>query len=117
MSDLWSSNCFAPIPANRDKFKSQLSKAEIEAIETLARDHMVHYGYELMTEACAALPDDDALRARAKRSIQARTQAWQQLARTNHRDHALRRFRDDYLVRVRDSLQARTSGESGRCSP
>jgi hypothetical protein len=53
---------------------------------------MLHYGYELMTEACAALPDDDALRACAKRSIQARTQAWQQLARTNHRDHALRRL-------------------------
>jgi hypothetical protein len=107
MSDLWSSNCFAPIPVNRDKFKSQLSKAEIETIETLARDHMLHYGYELMTEACAALPDDDALTACAKRSIQVRTQAWQQLARTNHRDHTLRRFRADYLARLRDSLQAR----------
>jgi hypothetical protein len=107
MSDLWSSNCFAPIPANSDKFKSQLSDAEIETIETLARDHMAHYGYELMTEACAALPDDDALEACAKHSIQARTQAWQQLARTNHQDHALRRFRDDYLARVRDSLEAR----------
>ena len=107
MSDLWSSNCFAPIPVNKEKFKGQLSKTEIETIETLARNHMLHYGYELMTEACAALPDDDALGACAKRSIQARTQAWQQLARTNHRDHTLRRFRADYLARVRDSLQAR----------
>jgi hypothetical protein len=86
---------------------ASLSKVEIETIETLARDHMRHYGYELMTEACAALPDDDALRACAKRSIQERTQAWQQLARTNHRDHTLRRFRADYLARVRDNLQAR----------
>src|SRR5262249_18818811 len=44
MSALWASNCFAPLPANKDKFKSQLSAQEIETVETLAQEHMRHYG-------------------------------------------------------------------------
>jgi Sulfotransferase family len=105
MSDLWASNCFAPLPANKDKFKSQLSSAEIEMIETLAQDHMRHYGYEFMTDAAATLPDPAALAACAQRSALGREQAWQRLANDNYRDHSLRRFRADYLARVRESAR------------
>jgi len=107
MSDLWSSNCFAPIPANKDKFKTQLSSDEIETIETLAREHMLHYGYEFMTEARTALPDERTLASCRDRSARERAQAWHRLAQNNYRDHALRRFRADYLTRLRDGLQAR----------
>lgn len=102
MSDLWASNCFAPIPANKDKFKSQLSAGEIEIIETLAADAMRHYGYEFMTGARAALPNPAVC---AQRSAQGRQQAWDRLERDNFRDHALRRFRADYLARVGDNLR------------
>ena len=101
MSDLWASNCFAPIPANKDKFKTQLSIGEIETIETLALDHMRHYGYECMTDARAALPDAAGLAACAQRSAQNRAQAWQQLASSNPSDYAARRVRADYLERLR----------------
>jgi hypothetical protein len=106
MSDLWASNCFSPIPANKDKFKSQLSIDEIEAIESLAKDHMLHYGYELMTAAGSPPPDDVALQACAERSALGRELAWTGLARDNYRDHALRRFRANYLARVRDTLRS-----------
>jgi hypothetical protein len=111
MSDLWTSNCFAPLPANKDKFKTQLSLAEIETIETLAQDHMRHYGYEFMTPARAELPDAQALAACTIRSAQARTQAWEQLAQKNFRDYTLRRFRADYLARLRETLQAKSKLE------
>ncbi|CAM3859064.1 sulfotransferase family protein [Roseateles saccharophilus] len=109
MSDLWSSNCFAPIPANKDKFKSQLSGDEIETIETVAREHMLHYGYEFMTGAQSALPNESALASCQDRSARGRAQAWRQLAQNNYRDHALRRFRADYLARLRDGLQAHSN--------
>ena len=104
MSDLWASNCFAPIPANRDKFKTQLSADEIEMIETLAQEHMRHYGYEFMTPANAVLPDASALVACAKRSNTGREACWQQLAQNNYRDHTMRRFRADYLGNLRKRL-------------
>ncbi len=56
MSELWASNCFAPIAANADKFKQQLSTAEIATIETLAHEYMQRYGYQQMTDA-TAMPD------------------------------------------------------------
>jgi hypothetical protein len=111
MSDLWTSNCFAPIPANKDKFKTQLSLEEIEIIETLAQDHMRHYGYEFMTQANAKVPDAQTLAACAIRSAQARSQAWAQMAEKNYRDYTLRRFRADYLARIRETLLAKAKLE------
>lgn len=107
MSDLWQTNCFAPIPANKDKFKTQLSNDEIETIESLAQEHMRHYGYEFMTEASRPPPDQDALLACAQSSSQGREQAWAKLADTNYCDYVLRRFRADYLANLRRSLEAR----------
>ncbi|MFG6456130.1 sulfotransferase family protein [Roseateles sp. BYS96W] len=104
MSDLWQSNCFAPIPAIQDKFKTQLSMDDIETIESLAMELMQHYGYELMTAASKPEPGADTLAACAQASAQGRVQAWAGLAESNHRDYVLRRFRADYLTRVRQSL-------------
>jgi hypothetical protein len=106
MSDLWQSNCFAPIPAIQDKFKTQLSLDEIEAIESLAKEQMQHYGYEFMTNASRPAPDQDVLAVCAERSAQGRAQAWAKLADSNHRDYVLRRFRADYLARVRQNHEA-----------
>ncbi|WP_088345418.1 MULTISPECIES: sulfotransferase [Rhodomicrobium] len=97
-SDLWVSNGFAPIPANIDKYKSQLSMDEIEIIETLAQDHMRHYGYDFMTPAMAAVPVTEHLAACARRSLEGREHAWRQLAQTNYRDYVLRRIRANYLA-------------------
>jgi hypothetical protein len=96
-SDLWVSNGSAPIAANKDKFRRQLGLDEIEIIETLAQDHMRHYGYEFMTKAAAPLPDTDDLKACAQRSAVGREQAWRQLAQSNYRDYVLRRLRANYL--------------------
>jgi hypothetical protein len=104
MSDLWSSNCFGPIPANRDKFKNQLSAAEIEVIETVAQKHMRTYGYEFMTDASAPIPDEATLASRAHQSAQGRAQAWNQLTHANYRDYVLRRVRADHLANVRNRL-------------
>ena len=104
MSDLWASNCFAPIPANRDKFKSQLSAAEIEIIETVAHEHMHAYGSEFMTDANTPMPDDTTLASRAQQSTLGRAQAWNQLINTNYRDYVLRQVRADHLATVRNRL-------------
>lgn len=101
MSDLWASNCFAPIPANKDKFKTQLSIREIELIETLALPYMQLYGYECMTDAHAELPDVVGMLDCVHRSAHNRTHAWQQLAESNPSDYAARRIRVDYLDRIR----------------
>lgn len=106
MSDLWASNRFAPIAANRDKFKSQLRADEIEAIETLTHDHMRHYGYEFMTPAAARLPEPAALAQLATRSAQARAQAWAHLEQERFMDYSTRRFRADYLARLQSLREA-----------
>lgn len=105
LSALWSSNCFPPIPANTDKFKSQLSMDDIEMIETITQDFMKKYGYEFMTPAAAKLPDENDLRAARARSEANRQRAWSELEQNNHRDFVLRRFRADYLARVRNALE------------
>ncbi|MDB5816293.1 MAG: sulfotransferase domain protein [Rhodocyclales bacterium] len=107
LSALWESNCFAPIAANLDKFKTQLSCDEIETIETLAQGHMRHYGYELMTSARASLPDGQALREARLHSEISRQNAWRELEKNNYRDFVLRRFRADYLGKVRSNLEQR----------
>jgi len=104
MSALWESNCFAPIPANADKFRQQLSLDEIRVIETQAKEYMHRYGYELMTAADAVLTDASFEAARV-RSQTAREAAWQDLEFTNFRDYVLRRARADYLAQVRARLE------------
>ena len=106
LSALWSSNCFPPIVANVDKFKKQLSMEEIEIIETLAKEYMALYGYEPMTAAAAKI-DDEVLRAARKRSEVGRQAAWRDLEQNNFRDYTLRRFRADYLAKVRIGLEQR----------
>lgn len=114
MSALWSSNCFPPIVANVDKFKKQLPIEEIEIIETLARDYMEIYGYERMTNANASFSDATIAIAHA-RSESGRRAAWKDLEMNNFRDYTLRRFRADYLARLRMSLEqgAATSPQTG----
>ena len=104
MSALWASNCFAPIVANVDKFKQQLSIDEIEIIETLAQEYMALYGYELMTPARAALAGD-LLPAARLRSEERKRQSWRELESHNFRDYILRRYRADYLAQVRSRLE------------
>jgi hypothetical protein len=104
LSALWSSNCFPPIPANADKFKHQLSLEEIRIIETLARDYMRTYGYELMTPADAVLTEASYAAAEV-RSQAARQKAWRDLEQANFRDYVLRRARADYLAQVRARLE------------
>ncbi|MES2935705.1 MAG: sulfotransferase, partial [Pseudomonadota bacterium] len=104
MSALWESNCLAPIAANKDKFKTQLSLAEIELIETINRDHMEHYGYELMTDASAALPDNATLINCKRLSEIGRQNAWAMMEKNNYQDLILRRYRANYLARVRSNL-------------
>ncbi|MDC8758211.1 sulfotransferase family protein [Janthinobacterium fluminis] len=104
LSALWASNCFAPIVANVDKFKKQLSLGEIEVIETLAREDMQRYGYELMTPARAELTEA-ALAAARTHSDAGRQNAWRELEQNNFRDYILRRYRADYLAKVRGRLE------------
>lgn len=104
LSALWASNCFSPIMANVDKFKKQLSMEEIEIIETLTQKYMRLYGYEMMTQAQATVTDD-ALKAACERSDAGRRMAWRHLEETNFRDLILRRFRENYLARVRAALE------------
>jgi hypothetical protein len=100
MSALWSSNCFAPIAANIDKYKNVLSMDDIAIIETLTNDYMRRYGYERMTGA--AIEIDAAMDEAARHASDlGRVQAWQTLERSNFRDFALRQHRADYLASVR----------------
>lgn len=118
LSALWSSNCFAPIAANVDKYKKVLSLEEISVIETLAADYMHRYGYERMTDATARI-DATAFDAARLASDEARTQAWQTLERTNFRDFALRRHRAEYLATVRARMEqcARARAQRGDEAP
>ncbi|WP_206955485.1 sulfotransferase family protein [Trinickia acidisoli] len=120
MSALWSSNCFAPIAANVDKYKKVLSLEEIALIETLTHDHMRRYGYERLTDGAAAI--DAPMFDTARRSSElGRTQAWQVLERTNFRDFALRRHRAEYLTSVRARMEqcaaVRASRRDGDFAP
>jgi hypothetical protein len=105
-SALWSSNAFAPIPANADKFRISLTVPEIEVIETVTATHMVRYGYPLMTGACAPASALDVEAAR-QRSDRARAAAWADLERRDFRDHTLRSHRAAYLDSVRARCSAR----------
>ena len=89
--------------ANKDKFKQQLSLAEIEIIETLTKEMMALYGYNLMTAANADIPNQCLIQARENSSL-ARAKAWESLQVNNFKDYILRRFRADYLAGLNDRL-------------
>ncbi|CAJ0703812.1 sulfotransferase family protein [Ralstonia holmesii] len=103
LSALWTSNCFAPITANIDKFHQQLSMDEITIIETLARDDMTRYGYAPLTAANAHIETRE-LEAARMRSEADRQTAWRALEADNYRDFVLRRHRADFLSSVRERL-------------
>ena len=105
MSALWESNAFPPIPANKDKFKTQLSMEDIEAIETITQDWMRRYGYELMTPAQAPALDGALLAQCRERSEQGRREAWSGMQQRNYQDYILRRYRADYLADLKARLQ------------
>jgi hypothetical protein len=111
MSALWASNCFAPISANVDKFKQQLTLEEIAIIETLALEYMNLYGYELMTDANVTIAESTFSKAR-ERSETVKKTAWRDLEQNNYRDFILRRVRADYLARVRHRLEQEQSVSS-----
>lgn len=96
LSALWQTNIYNPIVGNIDKFKKDLSLAEIELIESFAKEHMAFYGYDCMTPANSAVTDADTL-ASSTRSDLNRQAAWQQLEQDNYRDYLLRKFRHDYI--------------------
>lgn len=104
MSALWSSNCFAPIPANIDKYKTQLSIDEIAAIETLTARYMRRYGYEFATDASVDI-DPSAFDAARRLSDERKHEAWRTLEATNFRDYVLRRQRAEYLAAVRGRME------------
>ena len=101
LSALWQTNLSAPISANINKFRKSLSLEEIEAIETLAGEHMDRYGYERMTDATLTLSEEMLAEAQ-QRSILRKHQAWEELKVQDPRDYQLRCFRADYLNMIRD---------------
>ncbi|HEV3106539.1 MAG TPA: sulfotransferase [Trinickia sp.] len=116
MSALWSSNCFPPIVANIDKYKQQLSAEEIAVIETLSADYMRRYGYELTTDAPAAI-DAAAVNAARTRSEARRGNAWCELEHANFRDYALRRHRAEYLQSVRARMEQHAAAARAQPGP
>lgn len=105
MSALWASNRFPPVMANKDKFKQQLSMQEIEVIESLTKEFMQLYGYEMMTDASLVL-SPEVLAAAKDKSSKGRVEAWDTLKHDNYKDYVLRRFRADYLASLNQRLPA-----------
>ena len=108
LSSLWSANCHAPITANIDKFRQQLSDDEINLIETLAGPYMDRYGYTRLARGDAGITPA-LIELAGVRSAQGRERAWRALEQDNFRDYALRRCRADYLAQ----LHARLSQSGG----
>ena len=103
LSSLWQTNSSAPIPAYIDKFKQTMSMAEIEIIETIAKEYMNLYGYEPMTPASANITPEAIAEAK-KHSTPKKQQAWSELKHNDPRDYQLRKFRADYLEMVKQRL-------------
>nr|WP_315395005.1 sulfotransferase [uncultured Duganella sp.] len=99
LSALWSSNCYPPIAANIDKFKQQLTTAEINAIETVTGEYMDRYGYTRLTAGDVDITPESRTQARA-RSDEGRERSWRDLEHDNFRDYVLRRCRADYLAQL-----------------
>jgi len=115
LSALWSSNCHAPIAANIDKFRQQLSSDEINVIETITGPYMDRYGYARLSGGDAVITDAMHVDALA-RSVDGREGAWRDLEQTNFRDYVLRRSRADYLAQLGARL-ARQAAEPARSAP
>ena len=99
LSALWASNCYAPIAANIDKFKQQLTTQDINFIETLTGEYMDRYGYERLTAGDAGITQEMLAQA-GVRSDEARERSWRDLEHDNFRDYVLRRGRADYLAQL-----------------
>lgn len=99
LSALWASNCYAPIAANADKFKQQLTTQDINVIETLTGEYMDRYGYERLTAGDAGITQDMLAQA-SVRSDEGRERSWRDLEHDNFRDYVLRRGRADYLAQL-----------------
>lgn len=105
MSALWENNARAPMMEIKTKFMQQLSMEEIEVIETITKEYMDFYGYDLMTPAKANFSYDAVLEA-VNRSDQARNAAWDALRLNSFKDYTLRRFRSDYIKDLERHLQS-----------
>ena len=88
LSSLWSANCHAPIAANIDKFRQQLSDDEINLIETLAGPYMDRYGYTRLARGDASITPA-LIELAGMRSAQGRERAWHALEQDNFRDYVL----------------------------
>jgi hypothetical protein len=99
LSALWASNCYAPIAANIDKFKQQLTTQDINVIETLTGEYMDRYGYQRLMAGDAGITQDMLAQA-GVRSDEARERSWRDLEHDNFRDYVLRRGRADYLTQL-----------------
>lgn len=121
LSALWESNARAPIAANVDKFRKNLSSDEIAEIEALAGEYMDYYGYERMAGrmaggALVSVNPRQVADARG-RSEANKQKAWTELREKNFRDYELRRFRADYLRTVRERLlEERWNGQGLRAA-
>lgn len=116
LSELWSSNHLPPVVANSDKFRKELSMAQIELIETLTKDYMGRYGYELMTDADTAISGTARVVAQ-DRSDAGRHRAWRDLEHVDFRDFLLRQYRTDYLASVRGRLERAGLGTAAPGGP
>ena len=103
LSALWQTNHSAPISANINKFRQSLTLDEIEAIETLAGEHMDRYGYECMTDARTTISEQVLAEAKHRSRLK-KQQAWEDLKIRDPRDYQLRCFRADYLNMIRDRV-------------
>jgi len=72
-------------------------------IETLAGEHMDHYGYERMTKGAAKITPQKIAAAKS-RSDKNKKLAWDSLKTRDSRDYRLRLFRSDYLEMVKKRL-------------
>ncbi|GAB6040485.1 sulfotransferase [Endothiovibrio diazotrophicus] len=106
LSSLWESNFSAPIAANADKFRKNMTDDDIRMIESIAKDHMQHYGYEFMTDADLEITEE-MVAAAEKRSAENKRAAWTTLKETQPRDFILRTFRADYINMVKERLENR----------
>jgi hypothetical protein len=104
-SALWENNAKAPIRANIDKFTRELGAEDIAVIESVARDHMRRFGYELMTAADVEITPERIDAAR-RRSDEARDRAWRDLRVQDPQDYQLRKYRAWYLTALRERLVA-----------
>lgn len=102
-SALWENNAKAPIRANIDKFTRELGAEDIAVIESVARDHMRRFGYELMTAADIEITPE-RIEAARRHSAEARDRAWRELRVSDPKDYQLRRYRAWYLMALRERL-------------